>query len=132
MGVSALEGEPALLIVEDDPLLGAEISNALERLRFKIAGIASTAHEALSYLEMSVPQLVLIDARLEGGVTAEELADAFCRLGVATVFIGGDPNPTCKPAAHRPILVETISGTFCSSSGVDMICGNIPKDQGCC
>ncbi len=46
MAVSALGAEPAILVVEDDPLLGTEITNVLERLNFKITGIASTAHEA--------------------------------------------------------------------------------------
>jgi DNA-binding NarL/FixJ family response regulator len=132
MAVSALETEPAILVVEDDPLLGAEISNVLERLRFRITGIASTAHEALSLLEMSAPQLALIDARLEGAVTAEELAGAFHRLGIATVFIGGEPNIAPKLAAHRPPLVATISGAFCPSSVFKTICEMIPEDQEAC
>lgn len=132
MAVSALEAAPAILVVEDDPLLGTEISNVLERLRFKVTGIASTAHEALSLLEVSVPQLALIDARLEGAVTAEELAGAFHRLGIATVFLGGEPEIAAHPVARSSPLVATISGAFCPSSVFKTICAIIDEDREAC
>jgi DNA-binding NarL/FixJ family response regulator len=132
MGAYALKAEPAILIVEDDPLLGTEIGNVLERLRFKVIGIASTAHEALSLLEVSVPQLALIDTRLEGAITAEELAGAFHRLGIATVFIGAEPNLAARSAELIPSLVATISGALCPSSVFKTICKVIPEDQETC
>ncbi|HTV30516.1 MAG TPA: hypothetical protein VMF32_22420 [Xanthobacteraceae bacterium] len=132
MGVYALKAEPAILIVEGDPLLGMEISNVLERLRFKVIGVASTAHEALSLLEVCVPQLALIDTRLEGTIPADELAGAFHRLGIATVFIGAEPNPTARSAELSPSLVATISGAFCPSSVFKTICEVISDDQETC
>lgn len=127
MAASALDVELEILIVEDDALLGTEIGNVLERLRFKVTGIASTAHEALALLETSLPRLALIDTRLEGGATADDLASAFHRLGIATIFIGGDPD-TLRVSPDPP-RVGIILGTFCPSSVFKTICAIIHEDE---
>jgi two-component system, response regulator PdtaR len=83
---------PAILVVEDDPLLGAKIKSLLEHLCFSVSGVATTAREALSLGQISMPRLALIDSRLAGPVSAADLAVALQRLGIATIFMSGAAN----------------------------------------
>ncbi|HTW51333.1 MAG TPA: hypothetical protein VME45_05495 [Stellaceae bacterium] len=76
-----------ILVVEGDPLLGAEIGNVLERLGFTVSGIASTAHEAVCIAEIEKPALALIDTRLSGPMAGEQLANALRDLGIAILFL---------------------------------------------
>jgi DNA-binding response OmpR family regulator len=81
------ERDVPILVVEDDPLLGAEIGNVLERLGFTVSGIASTAHEAVCIAEVEKPTLAVIDARLSGPMAGEQLANILRDLGIATLFL---------------------------------------------
>jgi CheY-like chemotaxis protein len=80
---------PSILIVEDDVLLGAQISAVLVELRFAVAGVASTLQEALSILEISKPQLALVDVRLPGPIAGDAVAAMLHHRGIPTIILTG-------------------------------------------
>jgi two-component system, response regulator PdtaR len=81
----------SILIVEDDAMLGAQINAVLLDLRFTVAGVASSLQEALSILEISRPQLALVDARLPGPVGGDEIAAMLRHRGIPTIILTGTP-----------------------------------------
>jgi CheY-like chemotaxis protein len=81
---------PTILIVEDEALIAANIEEVLAESGFHVAGVASSATEALSLAHEHRPQLALVDIRLTGSVDGIELA---CRLreefDVPSIFLSG-------------------------------------------
>lgn len=53
-----------ILIVEDEPLIAADIEATLSELGYIIGGIASSAEEAIEQLQSNPPDLVLLDITL--------------------------------------------------------------------
>jgi DNA-binding NarL/FixJ family response regulator len=93
---------PAILIVEDEALIAANIEQVLSESGFRIAGVAASATEALSLADERHPQLALVDIRLTGEVDGIDLA---CRLreefGVPSIFLSGLFDPTIVARAQR-------------------------------
>src|SRR4029453_13189544 len=58
--------KPRVLIVEDDTLVGMGLKAQLERMGHAVTGQASTASEALAMYREHVPDVVLLDIRLNG------------------------------------------------------------------
>ncbi|HEX3538645.1 MAG TPA: response regulator [Stellaceae bacterium] len=81
---------PSILIVEDEALIAANIEEVLGDAGFRVAGVASSALEALSIADEQRPHLALVDIRLTGDMDGIELA---CRLrdefGVPSIFLSG-------------------------------------------
>ena len=54
-----------IFIVEDEPLICATIETALKKQGFKVAGDADNVSEALSAINTTQPDLVLVDINLD-------------------------------------------------------------------
>ena len=97
---------PAILIVEDEALIAANIEEVLAESGFRVAGVASSALEALSIAEETRPRLALVDIRLPGDMDGIQLA---CRLrdeyGVPSIFLSGllDSAITMRAREARPL-----------------------------
>jgi CheY-like chemotaxis protein len=93
---------PSILIVEDEALIAANIEEVLEESGFRVAGVASSALEALSIADEQRPQLALVDIRLSGDMDGIELA---CRLrdeyAVPSIFLSGLFDATITTRAER-------------------------------
>ena len=57
--------QPKALIVEDETLVGIGLRAQLEKLGYRVVGQASNAEEAIRYFQEAVPDLVLMDIRLD-------------------------------------------------------------------
>jgi CheY-like chemotaxis protein len=80
-----------ILIVEDEAITVSALKRELASLGYEVAGIASTANEALKAVELHKPDLVLMDITLAGGVNGI----------VAAVAIRGDSRaPVVFLTAH--------------------------------
>src|SRR4051812_14032762 len=69
-GTSSLRGSGAkcrVLIVEDETLVGLGLKSNLERLGHEVVGQASTVIEATALFRAKLPDLVLMDIRLDAG-----------------------------------------------------------------
>ena len=55
-----------ILIVEDEMIIGANISLQLSKLGYEVTGIVSRGEEAISHVRQSRPDIVLMDIQLKG------------------------------------------------------------------
>lgn len=68
-----------ILIVEDDPLIAAEIAACLDEIDYAVSGKAADRAAAIQQLERNPPDAVLLDINLEGGMEGIELAEIINR-----------------------------------------------------
>ncbi|WP_427156918.1 hybrid sensor histidine kinase/response regulator [Aliinostoc sp. HNIBRCY26] len=59
----------SILIVEDEWVIALDIKQHLQRLGYRIAGTANSAHKALELVTINQPDLVLMDIYLQGNTT---------------------------------------------------------------
>lgn len=65
-----------IMIVEDEVILAADLSDNLESMGYNVMPIVRTGEDALSRIEESKPDLVLMDIKIVGGMDGIETADA--------------------------------------------------------
>lgn len=83
-----------VLIVEDEVVVALDLANNLRNLGYGIAGEARTAEQAISRVEQTRPDLVLMDIKLKGagdGVAAA--ATIRERWNIPVVFVTANTNP---------------------------------------
>jgi PAS domain S-box-containing protein len=85
--------KPAILIVEDETIISADLANKLQRLGYEVAGSTGTGEEALKLAHLLRPSLVLMDIRLAGamdGITAADTIWKECQLPVVFLSAHSD------------------------------------------
>lgn len=55
-----------ILIVEDDRLITEYLSHLLQKSGYEVSGMVPSGEEALTHIESSIPDLILMDIKLEG------------------------------------------------------------------
>lgn len=68
-----------ILVVEDDAMARLDISVALERVGYEVAGMATSGRESIELADSLAPDLVLMDIRLEGEMDGVEAANEISR-----------------------------------------------------
>ncbi|MEA3054036.1 MAG: two-component system, response regulator PdtaR [Sphingomonadales bacterium] len=97
---------PCILLVEDDFLVGMEVETGLEEAGYEVAGIASTAEEAVELARARGPALVVMDIRLAGERDGVDAAlEIFRTLGIRSLFASahGDAQIRARAEAARPL-----------------------------
>jgi PAS domain S-box-containing protein len=94
----------AILIVEDEAIVSADIAGKLRKLGYDIAGTAATGEEAIALAGRLQPSLVLMDIRLAGAMDGITAADAIRRNSpVPVVFLTAHSD---KPTLRRARQTE--------------------------
>lgn len=84
-----------VLVVEDEALVAEEIRDRLERLKVDVVAVADTGEQALRVMEMTRPDLVLMDIRLKGaldGIQAAALIREHFDVPVVYLTAHSDPS----------------------------------------
>ena len=84
---------PAILIVEDEVIIAADIANKLRRLGYEVVGLTDTGEEAVEISRQLRPSLVLMDIRLAGAMDGIAAADEIrqeCQLPVVFLSAHSD------------------------------------------
>ncbi|MDN5204314.1 response regulator [Fulvivirgaceae bacterium BMA10] len=68
------ESATKILIIEDEMIIGANISLQLTKLGYEIIGIISRGEEALLFIKENEPDIILMDIRLKGKLDGIETA----------------------------------------------------------
>ena len=109
---------PRLLLVEDEFLIRMTLAEILADEGFEILEAASGA-EAVSLLEASVPDLVLTDLNLPGGMDGFDVARAArARAGdIPVLFTSGEPIAASRLGPHdraltKPYLPSTVGAVL--------------------
>lgn len=63
-----------ILIVEDEMLIGANISLQLNELGYEVTGIVPRGEEALQHIEKTTPDIMLLDINLKGNLDGIQTA----------------------------------------------------------
>jgi len=103
--LAAASGGTAL-IIEDEPLLAADLSDLLEAMGIKVAGIARTARDGVDLAIKTQPDVILADYNLVGEATGldavEEIQD---ELDCPAIFITGFPDKVLTGENVEPDFV---------------------------
>ena len=77
-----------VLVVEDDPATQLIVQKCLERLGYQVTGCVSSAVEAIRAMEVTKPDVALVDVELSGAMDGIEAAELFTeRFGLPVVFM---------------------------------------------
>ncbi len=120
-------GEPggglAVLLTEDEALIGLDLSDILEGAGYRVIGPAATVAEALSFMRRDTPQMAIIDVRLRDGDCMDIVRDlrqrgvpfvvhSGCQVDEPFAAEFGDAPWLAKPASPRDVLasLEKLNG----------------------
>ena len=77
-----------VLVVEDDAIIAAHLSQVLERFGYEVPAVLASAEEALRGLPEWKPDVILMDVRLRGSMNGIEAGQqAFRSFGTGVVFL---------------------------------------------
>jgi CheY-like chemotaxis protein len=107
-----------ILVVDDESLIAMALHDQLEYLGHEVVGTASTGPEAIALADLHLPDLLLMDVHLGGGMDGLEVAE---RINAArptpTVILTGFPDKMliergrkCNVVAHllKPIDIDDL------------------------
>ncbi len=96
-----------IFIVEDEPLICATIETALKKQGFKVAGDADNVSEALSAINTTQPDLVLVDINLDDYKDGIDLAVELDKKSIPYLYLTSQTDPdtiervkTTKPLGY--------------------------------
>ena len=101
------------LIVEDDPAIGLELTDALQGERWFVAGPFTRGRDALDWLDRFSPDIALVSRRLRDGMSEVVIAE-LTRHGVPTVQLSRDDasfgrkRPRPRPRQDGPCPKEAL------------------------
>jgi PAS domain S-box-containing protein len=114
-----------ILIVEDESIVQLHLSKVVERLGYRVSGLARSAQEALASARADRPDLVLMDIRLEGqpdGIEAAREIRAALDIPVVYLTAYADEETvarakTTEPAAYlvKPFTEESVRATLATA-----------------
>ena len=97
--------KPAVLIVEDEVLVGMALSVALSIAGNHVIGPVSSLSRALELAAKECPEVALVDVNLHGKPEGIDVAQALARqYGTTIVFVTALPELT-RPARHAALGV---------------------------
>ncbi len=77
-----------ILIVEDERLVATDIAQCLQQLGYEVTGTAVSAVEALRQAVSTMPDLVLMDIKLKGGIDGVQAAEVlYDRMNIPVVYL---------------------------------------------
>jgi AmiR/NasT family two-component response regulator len=115
-GESSFRGSGAkrrVLIVEDETLVGIGLKSNLERLGHEVVGQAANAAEAMALFRDTLPDLVLMDIRLDGsdGITlaSQLLKERRCPMIILSAYSDRELVDRASAAGVYGYLIKPVS-----------------------
>lgn len=94
--------KPAILIVEDEAIVAADLGRLLRSLGYDVAGTAASGEEAIQLAARLRPALVLMDVHLAGGLDGFAAATAIQReRPVPMIFLTATGGARAVECAHH-------------------------------
>lgn len=110
--------QSCILLVEDDFLVGMEVEAGLEEAGYEVAGVATTAEEAVALAGSRRPALVVMDIRLASERDGIDAAlEIYRTLGIRSIFASAHVDAQVRARAEparplgwvaKPYRVETL------------------------
>ncbi len=97
-----------MLIIEDEPVIAADIQALVEELGHTVSGMATTRTEARAAAERSTPGLVLADIQLADGSSGiDAVKDILADTDVPVIFITAFPERLLTGDKPEPAFLIT-------------------------
>ena len=97
-----------VLIIEDEPIIAADIAAIVDDLGHGVIGVATTHREAVAMLAAHAPGLVLADIQLRDGSSGvEAVREILARQPVPAIFITGFPERLLTGERPEPTFLIT-------------------------
>jgi PAS domain S-box-containing protein len=93
--------KPRVLVVEDNPVVGAMIRHFLDKSGYAIAGMVTSGEEAIAVAGQCGADLALMDVELAGAMDGIEAADFIwrhCQIPVVYLTANADDETVCRAA----------------------------------
>ena len=126
----------SILVVENEPSIASYIEEVLNKAGFQVAGIAASAHAAISITTTEHPHLALVDIGLAGDIDGVGLAHLLRdRHSIPTIFISGaaDEDTLLRAKAVQPL--GFLSKPFLPShvfNAIQQALGKLTPSKSCC
>lgn len=99
-------GSPVkILVVEDEMVIGANISLDLTNMGFEVTGIVPRGEEALQHIQLNPPDIVLLDIQLKGkldGIETAQLMQQDHNIPILYLTANADENHYNKAKSTHP------------------------------
>ena len=97
-----------VLIIEDEPIIGLDLTRLARELGHTVVGVAATRSEAVAMAQETHPGLVLADVRLADGSSGmDAAADILLSLDVPVIFITAFPEHLLTGDRPEPAFLIT-------------------------
>jgi CheY-like chemotaxis protein len=121
-----------ILIVEDERLIAIDLQRRLTRLGYSVVALVASGVEAIQKALALLPDVVLMDIRLQGamdGVEAAQQIQACVRIPVVFMTAYVDEETTQRIRAtspwgylHKPFTVQQVQSTL-----EQVLAGHLPE-----
>ena len=103
-----LNWPPDVLIIEDEPVIAADIEALVKELGHGVLEVASTRQEAVEAVARATPGLVLADIQLADGSSGiDAVKDILGRYDVPVIFITAFPERLLTGERPEPTFLIT-------------------------
>jgi CheY-like chemotaxis protein len=97
-----------VLIIEDEPIIGLDLTRVVRELGHMVVGVAATRSEAVALAEKTRPGLVLADVRLADGSSGIDAAHDILRsFDIPVIFITAFPEHLLTGDRPEPAFLIT-------------------------
>ena len=97
-----------VLIIEDEPVIAADIEALVRELGHRVLDVAATRTEAVSAVSQKTPGLVLADIQLaDGSSGVDAVKDILARFNVPVIFITAFPERLLTGERPEPTFLTT-------------------------
>jgi two-component system, response regulator PdtaR len=102
-----------VLIVEDEYFVALDVETILSDAGCEVVGIATSADAAVAEARQSLPDLILMDIRLQGDRDGIDAASEIARdLKIPIVFVTANPDAISDARAQQVRAIATVSKPF--------------------
>jgi DNA-directed RNA polymerase specialized sigma24 family protein len=97
-----------VLIIEDEPIIGLDLTRLVRELGHRVTGVAATRDEAVDLARQAAPGLVLADIRLADGSSGIDAATQILReFDIPVIFITAFPEHLLTGERPEPAFLIT-------------------------
>lgn len=111
---------PAILIVEDEPLISMMLEDFLDALGYRLAACVDRVDDALEHVARGGFSAALLDVNLRDGETSWPIADALSDRGQPFILATGGGNDAVPerhagvPVLSKPYTLDGVRDAFLS------------------
>ena len=125
--------ELTLLVVEDDPIIAADIARQVRKFGYTVAAKLRSGELAIEYTRDNPPDLILMDIQLEGQLNGIETAERILeRHPLPLIYLTANTDDATRRAARQTAPAAFLSKPFRSQdlqSAIELALDNFQRAQ---